>query len=393
MTMQDEIGATDTHPQPPASMMQWAIGMRDAYSEGRLRAGAILARIARYERALANDASRPWRADFLRAALGKAFSESGVEGAALRSTIATLVEGGKISPSTAESWAKTFGWPQFTGWADPAKFDPMGEEYWTLPMTAAWIRWHRLDRSGEAYIDDDADKDATKDYWHERDLARVVEQVRRNWDAYIAQSTRWVEVEHSILPDDEQQRLAGDDAECCIRERAKRGYIIAPREDRGWSDLPGEKTETKSILCEALKSDSLKAERYRNGAFEPIPRSEWSALRIVGFHDDDGVHSVIAPDGTEYLAVRVPRKQVMDAFPSPMAEQEDITDARRNVGDAELHRLVEASRRDDGTMPNADDLEAKFISDGLKFGRPNLRRIVRKLTGGRGPGRPPKIRT
>lgn len=382
-------GASEGRPRVPASIMRWAIGLRDAYGEGRLSATALLARVAL---ALARAASRPDREVLLRTALNEAFSKRSVEGAALRVNIETLVEGGEMQPSAAESWAQSFGWPPFAGWADPAKFDPMAEAFWTLPMTAAWIRWHKLDRLSQAYIDDGTDRDATKDYWRKRDFARVVEQVRRHWHTNIAASTRWMEVEYPALPDDEHQPSAKATASRTL-EQARRGYVVAPREDRGWSDLPGETTETRRILCEALRSKLLQAERYYDGAFKPIPEDEWSALTIVGFHDDDGVHRVFAPDGAEYLVVRIPRKQVVTAFPFRTTEQEAGKDARRKVGRTELRQLVEATRRDDGTIPNADDLEDKFRADGLQVGRTPLRDMVKELSGRDGPGRPPKIRT
>jgi len=391
MTTQGKSGEAEAQSISAEGAEERVLALRDAYGEGRSPDAASLLR--QIDGLLAGCAYGEYQADFIRAALREAFDLRCIEGEALHSDIKILLEGGDMRPTAAESWAKTFGWPPFSGWADPAKFDPMDQDFWTLPMTAAWIRWHKLDRSGEAYINDDDDKDAAKDYWRKRDLARVVEQVRRNWDAYIAQSTRWVEVEHSILPDDEQQQLASDNAACCIRERAKRGYIVARREDRGWYDLPGETTETKRVLCEALKSGLMQAERYCDGAFKTIPSDQWSALTIVGSHDSCGVYRVIAPDGIEYLAVRVPREQVMAAFLFRTTEQEGGKEARRKVGKTELRQLVEAARRDDGTIPNADDLEDKFRADGLQVGRTTLRNMVKELSGRDGPGRPPKIRT
>jgi hypothetical protein len=361
------------------------LGLRDAYGDGRLNAASLLTHVARI---MARGASRPDRADFLRAALREAFGECDVEGAALRSNIETLVEDGAMRPGVAESWAKTFGWRPFAEWADPALFNPMAQEFWTLPMTAAWIRWHKLDRSGEAYIDDETDKEATKDYWRKRDCARIVEQMRRHFHAYIAASTRWIEVEHPALPDEERHPVASDDAASHVKEQVKSGYVVGPREDRGWSDHPGEKTDTKRLLREALSSGLLKAERYSNGGFVPIPSNEWDALKVNGFHDDDGVYKVVAPHGAEHLHVRVLRKQVTSVFPFP--EDESGKDTRRPISRPDTIKFIKAKIEETGRVPAADAI-LKELRDMKRIPDQGfIRQMIRELSGGRGPGRQPK---
>jgi hypothetical protein len=421
MTMQEESRATDGQSMSLDRIDRFVSGLREAFGENRLVAASLLIRVARR---LAGAASRPDREDFLRAALRKAFSERDAEGVALRSNIETLVEGGEMKPSVAESWAKTFGWSPFSGWADPAKFDPMVGEFWTLPMAAAWIENHdrefasaedqlwlesnrraAYEKTGRLHEYVPISESAIRKDVREWNLEQLMVCVRRHWDAYIAQSTRWIEVSHSPL-DEEEHPFDDGNAGSPASERTGTGYIVAPREDRGWSNLPGETTETKRLLCEALASGQLKAQRFVSGEFIVIPREQWSsindkssAIRIVGFPDDDGVYDsagvyrAVAPDGAEYIAVRVPREQVMAAFPFNMPNVEAGNCARRKIGATELRGLVEAARRDDGTIPNADDLEEKFRADGLQVGRTPLRNMVKELSGRDGPGRPPKIRT
>ena len=135
----------------------------------------------------------------------------------------------------------------------------------------------------------------------ERNLLRAIDQVRRHWPRYIAESTQWIETED--------------------------GHEIGPREDRGWSERPDEVTDTKRRLCEALESGQLRAERNRDGAFVEIPNKDWAFLKIVGFHDEDGIYKVITPDGIAFGAC-IPREQVMAAFHESTASWEAELESR-----------------------------------------------------------------
>jgi len=314
---QGKSGGTAVQPTSSARIERWAFGLREAYGERRaVDAAALLRRI---HRAMVRIASRPARLEPLLTALREAFPESGVEGKALRADIEILVEGGDMRPSEAEKWASTFGWNPFAGWADPDLFDPMQEEMWSLSMTAAWIRWRELDRAGEVYLgagEEGVDRHATDDYWRKRDRARVIEQVHRRWPAYIKASTRWTEVEHPYLPEDDHQPVADGDAASRALEKGRCGYVLYPREDRGYSELPEENSCVRDVLHQALRYGRLKATGFRDDAFVSIPVNEWSVLEIIGFHDDFGVHRVVAPGRREiYQAVHVPREQVLAVFP------------------------------------------------------------------------------
>lgn len=332
------------------ALERWALRLRDAYGEQSLDAASLLARIDRVIRRAASSADRT---DVLRATLNDVFGEQSVEGAALRLHFLEAVEVGDMRPSGAGRWAELFGWARFMGWADPSKFDPMTEEYWTLPMTAAWIRWRDDPRERE-------------------------NKARRCWPEYIAASTRWEELELEHAPDDDAASRSLD---------VTYGYVIAQREDRGWSDLPGELTETKHVLRETLKSGKLLAERYNNGKFVPIPRSEWGALNIIGFYDDDGVHKVIAPDGSEYLSVRVPSKQVHKVFNEPAAGNEKLDLKTITTAKAKELLLKEEKYRGGGIL-SKQKAELYLRNEHGYRGRTNIRDAVDELTGGRSSGRP-----
>ena len=332
------------------ALERWAIRLREAYGDQSLDATSLLARIDRAARRATSSADRT---DVLRAALNDMFGEQGIEGAALRLHLLEAVEVGDIRPSEAGRWAEIFGWPRFMGWADPAKFDPMAEEYWTLPMTAAWICWRGDPRERE-------------------------DKVRRCWPEYIAASTRWEESELEHAPD-------GDAAPRSLEMNC--GYVVAPREDRGWSDLPDESTETKRVLREALKSSKLRAERYNSGGFVPIPSDEWGVLNIVGFDADDGVHKVIAPDGSAYLCVRVPSTQAYKVFNDPVAGNKKLH--LKPISTAKAKELLFKEAKDRGGEILSKQVAELYLRNEHGYrGRPNIRDAVDELTGGRSSGRP-----
>jgi hypothetical protein len=358
---------------------RWAKRLRLNFGESRLAATSLLARV---DKALRLLAGKPGGENRLRAALWEAFREQTVEGESLRADVIVAVEGGEMRPSKAEAWAEIFGWNRFAAGSNQASFDPMNEAYWTLGMTAAWVRWHDRATPTEtwnekALTDDEmAGARAHLDFspvelefgdvvvdWSAQDRARTINQLRRCSPEYISRSTRWIETEDG-------------------------GYVLGPREDRGWSDIPGECTDTKHRLVHALKNGSLVVECYRDGKFTPIRHPDWSALRIVGFHDDTGVCKVIAPDGIALDGVRVTRGSIMDAFPSPL-DVVAVHAHKRKLTLAELKKYVEQSRYDDGQLMGADAIEKQMKKDNLTANqkRKNIREHVEELTGGRRPGR------
>src|SRR5688500_2493305 len=61
-----------------------------------------------------------------------------------RDELFDAVHYGRMTPDKAEAEAKRLGLEPLAPQPDPADFNPMGEVWWTLSMTVAWIawRWH-----------------------------------------------------------------------------------------------------------------------------------------------------------------------------------------------------------------------------------------------------------
>lgn len=134
-----------------------------------------------------------------------------------------------------------------------------------------------------------------------------------------------------------------------------------------------------------------------------IPHKDWSALddkssvfRIVGFRDDDGVYDgagvygAVAPDDSEYLAVRVPREQVMAAFPFPMADQgggDAIQPVAATIENVKAELLREVSVRGGNILGQTKALahirSRRFVGHDIQG---TVRRAVQELSGGRRPG-------
>lgn len=231
--------------------------------------------------ARAHDKAMAARQVAMNAALREAFVERiPADRWSLRSNIIRLVDRGEMSPDQAEAWAATFGWKPLAGWAEPSGLDPMEQKAWSLPMTAAWIRW------------------------------RAPDEVRRRWSAYIEPSTRWVDVSD---------------------KRDGSRHAVRPIEDWGYYEVEDFETDndpltsTKRDMLLALSSGRLVASGYRSdGEFVEIPAAQWTALKIVGFCGTDsapwirnGIHKVMNPDCERlaFDAVRISREQVLDAFP------------------------------------------------------------------------------
>lgn len=311
------------------------------------------------------------RAEWL-AALRTTFGLTTLDGKALRDDILIAVEAGDMRPADAERAAELLGWPRFADWADRTRFDPTPLYKWTLPMVAAWIHWHTVNVHDDGGVSGDEidrasarnelvsmspdeiarlglttqfqewrqacgvegalDIAAIKKASRERKFEHVIDKVRRHWPEYLAASTRWIECGN--------------------------GYVLGKREDRGWSDLPDETSDTKSILYDALLSKKFNAERYCDGGFKTIPSDEWSALHIVGFDEEGGVFRVFAPDQSEYLSVRVPKVDVLRMFP-PAVSTDEIPPSQRWKTEMRLMIQAAGDENEYGQERAVDDIRAQ----------------------------------
>ncbi len=80
----------------------------------------------------------------------------------LRVRLGEEVQTRRLTPAQADAELSKLGLDPFEHTPDPATFDPMQEAYWSVVMTLAWIVW------------------------------RAPEPVREVWDAYRAETVRWV---------------------------------------------------------------------------------------------------------------------------------------------------------------------------------------------------------
>jgi len=67
----------------------------------------------------------------------------------VRDEIISKVRRGEMTPPEAEAEALRLGIKPYAIEADPSKFDPIREAWWTLPMAIAWIAWREPDRVRE----------------------------------------------------------------------------------------------------------------------------------------------------------------------------------------------------------------------------------------------------
>ena len=92
--------------------------------------------------------------------------------ARLQSDLVQQVQSGAMTPEDAEAEAERSGIAPLIAQPDPAKFDPMNEVAWTLPMVAAWITFKSLDNVREWWTP----------YRSEIRYWRLLEEGGREWE-------------------------------------------------------------------------------------------------------------------------------------------------------------------------------------------------------------------
>jgi hypothetical protein len=196
----------------------------------------------------------------------------------LRDEILASVRRGKMSTQSAEDWAAENG-EIFSTKPDPARFDPMTESHWTLPMAAAWI------------------------------IERSDEDVRDQWDMYRRECLQW-----------EFLGPPGFGAE--LRAVGPANLDVFRHVDPFEDDIRPFARE----ICFALRSGQLSATGVRRGRKMRVPISElaWHgpfhgterATRPDTIYAAD--FEAIRHDERVYSEVQVPRDQVIGIWP-PLA--------------------------------------------------------------------------
>lgn len=88
-----------------------------------------------------------------------------------REIVLGLAQNGIVAPDEAEAMAEQWGLPPFQESPSTARFDPLAQAAWTLPMVLAWLAW------------------------------RTPEAVRKEWDGYRRECWQWQSF-HRRLPID-----------------------------------------------------------------------------------------------------------------------------------------------------------------------------------------------
>lgn len=200
-----------------------------------------------------------------------------------------LIEGvkyGRMSPADAEAEAARLGLKPLASRPDPKKFNAMGEAWWTLPMTVAWISW--------------------------RDPQRVLDW----YDPYRAECFDWHYTEWRLGPDgpvfkghflNERQR-----ATLVSLSLSERYDIATGRKCTGTTAVG----EAKAQLKTALQENSLQATGIPNNGERRvvIPDREWRDLKWIEERGRDFArYGLLSVAGYSDVAFR--RRSVLTLWP------------------------------------------------------------------------------
>ena len=197
----------------------------------------------------------------------------------LRDEILARVRRGETSTQKAEDWAAENG-EIFSTKPDPARFDPMSEPHWTLPMAAAWI----IERSGE--------------------------DVREQWDSYRSDWRDW-------------ESLGPPDFGAELRAVGPANLDVFARDVDPFEDDANMRPFAHE-MCFALRSGQLGATGVSRARKVRVPISKlaWRGpfLGTERKARHDAIYAVdIDDDGVViFNEVRVPRDEVIGIWP-PLA--------------------------------------------------------------------------
>ena len=213
----------------------------------------------------------------------------------LRDELAEAVQYGRISPDDADAKLKGMGLAPLAPQPDPAKYDPMCEVWWTLPMTLAWIAW------------------------------RTTGDVREAWDVFRREGSIWLF---------EKWKLGFDGP---INE----GWNLRPKAPARLSFLALSETwrrnagtlpngavsiaDAKTSLWQALGAGALQATGISTagGPRVPIPDHEWCDFAAIEEKERDVVRyrqrHGYSRNGYDDLALK--RRDIMDIWPPSRIEQ------------------------------------------------------------------------
>lgn len=196
------------------------------------------------------------------------------------------VKYGRMSPDEAEAEAARFGLERLASSPEPRKYNPMGEAWWTLPMTVAWIAW--------------------------RDPLEVL----RCYDPYRVQCLDWHYQEWRLGSDGPIHK--GHFLK--ERHRATLSLLsLAERYDIA-TDVVSESSagvlDAKAHLWKALQANLLQATGIPNDGEQrkPIPDYEWRDLQAIEERGRDVVrYDRLSATGYNEISLR--RHSIMTLWP------------------------------------------------------------------------------
>jgi hypothetical protein len=196
-----------------------------------------------------------------------------------RQQLLEAVLNGELTPAQAETEALRLGIGQLATRPDPARFDPRKEEWWTLPMTIAWIVW------------------------------RTPEAVRNQWDDWRSGCLHW----------EECRWTRGNDTPVIA------GHELKPMPPASWPLLALDASHPQTMTTREAHDQLWRA--LGHGAIEAnaidlearkrvdVPKEEWKGLSNFTERGKD-VLRADAHAKSGYRETWLPSAAVIDAWPA-----------------------------------------------------------------------------
>lgn len=281
------------------------------------------------------------------AALFEEHGQGPMEG---RHKVEWAVQWGLVTPADADAWARERGEEPFDYQPDPAGFDPMSLEEWSLAMATAWIIW------------------------------RTPADVCRAWEPYATECRTWHRIDYV-----EPKAVAGGALTRRSGFEARPGKAPSPHDvigdARAWMGMTahmGEGFSRSSPVVHPNKVEDqvIAALRKRDGlgAFhsvmpdELIDRYEWANLSP--FTSGSGPHDAVfysSGKKVRFSQVRVKRDAVLALWPALDAATPIAVEAAA----AEAPTIVATPEVDAGASP--ENVQAVEPMDAAGDERPEVR--------------------
>jgi hypothetical protein len=251
--------------------------------------------------------------------------------AALSDVVLHLVMDGVLSPAEAEALAAKCAMPPFSKEPDHAKFDPMTQAAWSLPMTIAWIVW------------------------------RTTGDVRRAWNDFRSECWEWISQRRNLPTDGGTGWIQVSGHELRVLEPIslnKLGILEALNADfYETSKLVSIKTAREDLWRRLAEGELVATGLDTRGIPVLIPEHEWPYLgpagRMSGSLDRDYLMWTTGFKNRAYTGLTFKRREVLASWPAHTVLESSPTvslqsEMFRAGGKLEATRLAIASAFPDG---------------------------------------------